>query len=257
MNEVARALSRAFRGMLHPRMLLLALLPMLAALAVWIGLAWVYWDTWSQWLAAAIAGSSASQWLSPRTLERLVHYSALLLLILAVAPMILVTALLIAALIVMPLVVDFVAARDYPTLDKRRGGTLFGSVVNAMGATLIFAALWIATLPLWLTGFLAPLLPLLLSAYLNQRLFRYDALSDHASAEEMHALVRASRGRLYLLGFLLALLYYVPLLNLLVPILSALAFTYFALERLAGLRAAHAREAGLIPGNGAAQIKRR
>jgi amino acid transporter len=109
--------------------------------------------------------------------------SSLLLLIVAVAPMILITALLISAILAMPLIVSFVAARDYPDLEKRRGGTIAGSILNALVAVLVFAALWIATLPLWLTGFLAPVIPLLLSAYLNQRLFRYDALSDHASDE--------------------------------------------------------------------------
>ena len=73
-------------------------------------------------------------------------------------------------------------------------------------------------LPLWLTGVLAPVLPVLLSAYLNQRLFRYDALADHASADEYHVIINASRGRMYVLGGLLALLYYVPLLNLFAPV---------------------------------------
>ena len=41
---------------------------------------------------------------------------------------------------------------------------------------------------------------------------------------------------MYVLGFLLALLYYVPLLNLLVPVLSGLAFAHFGLARLAELR---------------------
>ena len=38
------------------------------------------------------------------------------------------------------------------------------------------------------------------------------------------------------LGLLLALLYYVPLLNLLVPVLSGLAFAHFGLAELARLR---------------------
>ena len=41
---------------------------------------------------------------------------------------------------------------------------------------------------------------------------------------------------MYALGALLALLYYVPLLNLMVPVLSGLAFTHFGLAELARLR---------------------
>ncbi|HEV2007810.1 MAG TPA: EI24 domain-containing protein [Burkholderiales bacterium] len=94
----------------------------------------------------------------------------------------------------------------------------------------------IVTLPPWLTGVLAPVAPDVLFAYLNQRLFRYDAFSDHASAEKYRAILEASRGQMYVLGALLALLYYVPLLNLLVPVLSGVAFTHFGLARLSELR---------------------
>lgn len=225
MNDVLQAFGRGFRGMLHPQMLALAIWPMLVALALWIVLAWLYGDSWAQWLSAALTGSNAGQWLSQHNFDRFVHYSALMLLVLVLAPLILITALLIAAVFEMPMIVSFVAARHYPTLDKRRGGTVPGGIFNALIAVLVFAGLWIVTLPLWLTGVLAPVVPVVLSAYLTQRLFRYDALSDHASAEEYRTILGASRGRMYVLGFLLALLYYVPFLNLLVPILSGLAFT--------------------------------
>jgi CysZ protein len=98
--------------------------------------------------------------------------------------------------------------------------------------------LWLVTLPLWLTGIGAVLAPVLTSAYLNQRLFRYDALAEHASAAEFAQVLRDSRGELFLLGILLSLLLYVPLLNLLVPVLSGLAFTHFCLARLAQVRTA-------------------
>ena len=236
MNDVLQAFGRAFRSMLHPRMLALTIWPMLVALAVWLGLAWVYWDNWSQWLSAMLSASDVVGWLQQHGFSGVVRYSVWVLQWLLLAPLILITALLIAAVIEMPLIVSFIASRDYPALEKRRGGTIAGSVANATAAVLVFAALWVVTLPLWFTGFLAPVLPVVLSAYLNQRLFRYDALSDHASAEEYRAIVKSSRGRMYALGALLALLYYVPLLNLMVPVLSGLAFTHFGLAELARLR---------------------
>jgi len=66
--------------------------------------------------------------------------------------------------------------------------------------------------------------------------FRYDALAEHASAGEYRAVVREAGGRLYALGLLLAALYYVPIVNLLVPVLSGLAFTHLCLGELARLR---------------------
>ncbi len=236
MGSVLVALGKAFRSVLHPKMLALTIWPMLVALLLWLGLAWLHWDTWSQWLNELIAGSVVRDWLPQRGFIDLVRYSSLVLLFALLAPMILITAVLIAAVIEMPLIVKFVAARDFPTLDKRHGGTVLGSTANALISVLVFAGLWIVTLPLWLTGVLALVLPVVLSAYLNQRLFRFDALSDHASAEEYRAILEAGWGRMYVLGLLLALLYYVPLLNLLVPVLSGLAFTHFGLAELQKLR---------------------
>ena len=236
MSTVLAAFGKALRSVLHPKMLALTIWPMLVALSLWLGLAWLHWETWSQWLSAFIAGSVVGDWLPQRGFIDLVHYSSLVLLFALLAPMILITAVLIAAVLEMPLIVNFVAARDFPALDRRHGGTVIGSVANALISVLVFAGLWIVTLPLWLTGVLALVLPVVLSAYLNQRLFRFDALSDHASAEEYRAIIEASWGRMYMLGLLLALLYYVPLLNLLVPVLSGLAFAHFGLAELARLR---------------------
>jgi CysZ protein len=236
MTDILRALGNAMRGLFTAQMLALTIWPMAVALGLWLGLAWLYWDAWSHGLGAWLAGSVAGDWLPRRGFNDVVHYSSLILLCVLLAPLILLTAVLIAATIEMPLIVNFVALRHYPALAKHRGGTAIGSAINALVTVLIFVALWVTTLPLWLTGVLAPVLPVVLSAYLNQRLFRYDALAEHASAAEYAAIIRASRGRMYVLGMLLALLYVVPVFNLLVPVFSGLAFTHFGLARLAAMR---------------------
>ncbi len=236
MSDVLQAFGNAVRSVLHPKMLALTIWPMLVALALWLGLAWFQWDNWSQWLGGLIAGAEFSDWRGQHGLSNIVHYSVWLLLWLLLAPMILITAVLIAVVIAMPLMVNFVAARDYPALERLHGGTVVGSIVNALIAVLVFAGLWIVTLPLWFTGVLAPVVPVMLSAYLNQRLFRYDALFDHASADEYRAILDSNWGRMYVLGLMLACLYFVPLVNLLVPMLTGLAFAHFGLARLSALR---------------------
>jgi len=104
-------------------------------------------------------------------------------------------------------------------------------------AITIFAVLWLVTLPLWFTGIGALLVPLVISAYLNQRMFRHDAVADHANRAELRALNRNGRRRLFFLGLLPAVFLYVPLVNLLAPALTGLAFTHYQLGRLARLRA--------------------
>ena len=77
----------------------------------------------------------------------------------------------------------------------------------------------------------------LLNAWLNQRLFRYDALALHAGRDELPAVIRGARGRLLLLGLLLAPLSLVPFVNLIAPIYAGIAFAYLCLSELAAYRA--------------------
>lgn len=89
---------------------------------------------------------------------------------------------------------------------------------------------------LWLLAGLGALFSLLLTAYLNQRLFRYDALVEHASASEFKLILERSSDQLYLLGLILALLHFVPVLNLISPIYTGLVYIHFGLAALQRLR---------------------
>ena len=46
MNEITKALMKAFVSLLHPRMLLLMLWPVVIALVLWLGLAFAFWLSW-------------------------------------------------------------------------------------------------------------------------------------------------------------------------------------------------------------------
>jgi uncharacterized protein involved in cysteine biosynthesis len=123
-------------------------------------------------------------------------------------------------------------------LTPRRGGTFLGSVRNAAFALLAFVPLWLASLALLVFPPLYVAVSLLLNAWLAQRMFRYDALAEHASADEIATLVRESRTRLMGLGLALSPLSLVPIVNLLVlPLYGGIAFTELCLSELAALRA--------------------
>jgi hypothetical protein len=184
-------------------------------------------------------------------LSRFAGFAAVLTVILLVAPAMLVTAMLVSAIFAMPVLVAHVARRDFPDLERLRGGTFVGSIVNALTSVSAFVLLWVLTLPLWLfLGPLAVLVPLALSAYLNQRLFRYDALSEHASQEEMQRIFSGRFSDLFVLGLATGPLYFVPIVNLVAPVFSALAFTCLCLDELARIRAG---EGVLQPGTSGTQ----
>ncbi len=237
MRDAVTALTRAMGNLFDPRILAIVFLPVLISLVLWTLLAWLFWGAWTRGIAGVMASTTVAGWLQGWSATWVIDYTAALVVLIAILPAMFVTALLITEIIAMPVIVRFVAERYHPNLQRAAGGTLAGSISNAAIAISVFAVLWICTLPLWLTGAGAVLALVLTSAYLSQRLFRYDALAEHASPEEFAQLVRHSRGDLFLLGILLSLLLYVPVVNLLVPVLGGLAFTQFCLGRLAVTRA--------------------
>lgn len=237
MRDAVTALTRAAGNLFDPRIIAIVLLPVLISLVLWTLLASIFWGAWTGFIAGAMTSTTVAGWLQGWNATWVIDYTAALAVLIAILPAMFVTALVITEIIAMPVIVRFVAERYHPTLQRAAGGTLAGSISNAAIAITVFALLWIVTLPLWLTGIGAVLAPLLTSAYLNQRLFRYDALAEHASPEEFMQMLRSSRGDLFLLGILVSLLLYVPVVNLLVPVLGGLAFTQFCLARLAAARA--------------------
>ena len=230
------AYTRALRDLMKPRILAVLLLPMLGSVALWVALTWIFWDSWIRPLRSFLESSAIPSWLGTSA-DWFVGGAAALLLVALVLAAVLVTAIVITEIVAMPAIVSTVE-RDYPQLAKRGGSNVLGSIGNALSAIAVFALLWIVTLPLWFTGIGAVLVPALTSAYLMQRLFRYDALSDHASRDEYREIVRMRKGRFYALGVALAPLYYVPLVNLIAPVTSGLAFTHLCLAELALLRGA-------------------
>ncbi len=236
MHAAFSALFRAASDLREPRVLALGLLPPLAAILVWIALGWALADDWARWVADWIATAPWLAWVRDWGLSSVFVWGSGIAAIALLLPIMLVTAVLVTELVAMPMIVPLVARRDYPVLVQRKGGTVAGSVWNACAAVALFAALWLLSLPLWFTGIGALVLPPLISAWFNQRMFRYDALAEHATSAEREAVVRGARGRLFALGLLLALLYYIPLVNLAVPVLSGLAFTHLCLSELARIR---------------------
>lgn len=243
-----RALRGALRNTFHPAILGVMLLPAIAALILWAGLSWWFWDSWSSGIESTLINLTSEGWLARLNTERYAGIAAGLLLLLLIAPAVMATAMLLSAIFAMPVLVAHVARRDFPSLERRRGGTFVGSIVNAVVAVAAFSLLWVVTLPLWLfLGPFAVLLPWALSAYLNQRLFRYDAISEHADPQEMRRVFSERFSDLFVLGLMTGLLYFVPFINLIAPVFSALAFTYLCLDELSRMRGEEQAQPAVTP----------
>lgn len=236
MNAVLEALVRALRDLFSLRVLWVVVWPMLVAALLWLALGITFWSTFSGWIAQGLDAIGIQAWLADLEPVWIAHGIQLIIHLVLFVPVVLLTALVITALFAMPELIRMVAGRDYPELERKKGGGLVGSLWNAVIALMLFAALWVVTLPLWLIG-IGVLVPFVAAAWLNQRLFRYDAVAEHASAAEMAALFRNERSNWWGLGVLTGLVQFVPLLNLFGPVFAALAFIHFGLARLDAQRA--------------------
>lgn len=236
MTAILDALARALRDLFSLRVLWVVVWPMLVAILLWLVLGVTFWSTFSGWLTQGLDAIGIQTWLAEIEPVWIANGIQLLLHLMLFVPAVMLTALVITALFAMPALIRVVAERNYPDLGRENGGGMIGSVWNAGIAIVVFIVLWVVTLPLWLIG-VGVLVPFVAAAYLNQRLFRYDAIAEHASADEMQRLFKQERGGWWGLGLLTGLLQFVPLLNLLAPVVAALAFIHFGLARLARLRA--------------------
>lgn len=241
MNDILQACGRGLRDLFHPKMIWLVVWPIGVSLVLWIVLAIFFGDDAVAWLATTLGDSTVGQWVGRWLPVREVAGGlGWVLLIVLMVPLVLATTSVIIGFASMPAMVEHVAGRSYPALERRRGGTLAGGVWNAVIAVGVFLGVGLLSLPLWLVPPLWPVLAALLMGYLNQRLFRYDALAEHAGAEEMRGLFARDRRELFALGVLVSMLSYIPFAGLVVPVAAGLAFIHYCLTRLATSRATSA-----------------
>lgn len=235
------AYRRAFNSQLERGMLWLAVGPVLAAGLFW---AVVMWWKWAALFGAVEFLINKLPYVDTVT-DRLVLFGVkvlpgiLVVWILAAlyVPLTLLCALGFVSVAGMPIMLRHVAKRDYPGLDKRRGGSFFGSLANSGAALARFVLLAVPTFPFWfvpLFGWL--ILPFLLGR-LNARVLAYDALADHASAAELAALLADPRLAWGRLGFAGALLNVIPFFWFFSSTLAGLAFIHYGLAALARRRA--------------------
>lgn len=236
MPFVIKAIVNALLDLIRFKIAWIIIWPILVATSFWLVIGYIFGDSFTEVIYQALNEIGIGEWLRniepdwiAASIEGLMHFMLF-------APLIIITTLLITTIFVMPALIKLVAHRNYPELKRKHGGDISGSIMNALLASGIFVLIWIVTLPLWTLG-VGILVPFLAAAFMNQQLFRYDALSEHASKEEIKTICAANRYSLWWLGLLTGFIQFVPVLNLLAPIFTALAFIHFGLEHLKRFRA--------------------
>ncbi len=236
MSLVLKAMINALRDLIRFRIAWIILWPILAATFFWLIVGYIFWDNFSEIMYQVLGEIGIGEWLQNIQSKWIAVIVQSLFHIIIFVPLIIITTLVITTIFVMPALIKLVANRSYPELKRENGGDISGSIINAVLATGIFILVWVVTLPLWTVG-VGIVVPFIAAAFMNQQLFRYDALSEHANKQEIKVICDTNRFSLWGLGLLTGFVQFIPLLNLLAPIFTALAFIHFGLAHLKNLRA--------------------
>lgn len=238
MVAILDALAGAFKSLFSLRMVWLMVWPVMAAIVLWAILVLVFWTPLQGAWLWVYDYLGMGQWLTGVKPGWIGAALQILLYLMVFIPVVMLTALVLTAIFGMNAMIGTVSERFFPQLEKRRGGGIIGSTANAFIALVVYVGLWIVTLPLWLLGPVGAVIPFIAAGYLNQRLFRYDALAEHADPAEFKSVIEENRGTLWGLGVLLGMVQFVPVLNFFAPVYTGLAFIHYCLAKLRDKRTA-------------------
>ena len=195
---------RAAAYCVHPRVILWSLLPLLLAVALVLGLAWLYWEA----SIAAMQGLLDQwalvmrfvHWLDSLGMAGLAAALAPLIVVLLVVPVVVVLSLLLVAWLMTPSMVTLVEQRRFPQLQRKRGAGWWQSALRSLALMAVALLLLVLSLPLWLMPPLALVLPPLIWGWLTYRVMSFDVLAEHASASERKQLMLEQRWPLLAIG---------------------------------------------------------
>ena len=274
MNLILDSFWRAVAYCMHPRVILLSIIPLVLMVGLTAGLGYFFWDPALDQVRSLLESSalvnSAWAWLERAGAGQLKSVLAPLIVILVATPVIVIGALLVVALLMTPVMVRLVAERRFPALEALHGASFLGSLGWSLGSTALALLAMLVSVPLWLVPPLVLILPPLIWGWLTYRVMSFDALAEHASVEERHTLVRRHRMPLVGMGLLVGYLGAAPSLiwsigvmtivmaPLLVPVsiwlytlifaFSSLWFAHYCLAALRDLRLERSAQAAATGG---------
>ena len=213
---VTKSLGKASLGLLNPKIWLLSVIPFAIAAVLWAGLAWFAWEPMNNIARTVIGSFGLPTWLNEliptglsQWLDSMRTVWAPLVVMTLVIPLVMLTVFVLVSVLGSAAVANHVA-KQYALEPLTRGVaarsiSVAGAIWHSTWVLSVFIVFWILTLPLWLLPGIGFVVPLLLLAWANARLFTRDALVDFATPTEMLALKQQHGSTLFLLGVLASL----------------------------------------------------
>ena len=216
-SRVMSALLMGLRDFFHPRILLLSLVAFFLGIGVWIA--------FLSWIGVALLG-----WMTQTTGWDMTGGFGMALLIFLSFPLVLIVGLVLLSILAFPWVRRFLRSRGYQ--ERQTTGSI--SLSSQIFEIVIVASVGVMGWVFFLFWFWVPIVPavlaILLLGWVQWRLLSLDQWSGTQSRAEITRLRAAHGFEGYVLSSLLAMGSMVPLFNLFLPILSALAFAHWDQE---------------------------
>lgn len=214
--------------MLNPGIWIYLLIPLLATLLLGIAVGFLFT---AQFVAWALQMPPLT-WLESLNLIGLATILATLVGWLMIFSLMYLLASLITGIYLVPILVRKINRLYYPTIQAHGNDSMFAGLGTTLSSVALFVFWWLITMPLWLIPGLVFILPPLLIAWMNRRLYTLDVLIAHATTAEIASIRERESGNLMLLGLLYGMLSYVPILNLIISPLTALGYIHFCMGAL-------------------------
>lgn len=232
MRLVLIAFGRALLSQLHIRMLLLTVLPFVLSVAIWGVALWLALQPMIDAIQAYFVGNDGFRiaggllaWFGLGAIKTVI---VPLIAMWVLLPLMILTALVFIATMAMPVIVAHVGDRHYPRLEARKGGSLLGSLWVSSTSFIVFAILWIVSLPLAAIPLLGFIIQPALWGWLTYRVLAYDALAEHADEQERREILRIHRWPLLTIGAITGAMGAAPTLLWLGGALSVIFFPLLA-----------------------------
>jgi hypothetical protein len=204
MSRVGDAFWRAAAYCLHPRVMLMSLLPLVLMSGLAFGLGYYFWEAAVDGVRASLSSwrliESLLGWLDHFGFGGLRSVLAPLLVLVLALPVIVVLSLLLVALLMTPSLVKLVASRRFAQLERKQGGSWWRSLGWSLWHVSLALVALLISMPFWLIPPLVLIVPPLIWGWLGYKVFAFDALAEHASVAERRQLMRQHRLPLMMLG---------------------------------------------------------
>ena len=234
----------ALKDLARPKVILAIILPFVASILLWIGIGFAVWGE----LSELVVGLLNSNWVKQLVvsfpslqsfLETLFSFTIKFFFVfLIVLPLMTITATILVSIFLVPVLVAEIKKTDFPSLIKK-SSSIFTGTATTLSYSIKYFLSWLGSIPLWFVPFAAIIIPFLLLSWFNSRVFTFEVLTEVAGTGEIKTFIEKNGRQLFILGCMTGLLYWIPFVNLIAPLITSAVFSRFCITQYAKERLNH------------------